>query len=212
MSDLSEVGSDFGYRFEPFGAADQPVHRKLTAIIRSATTDERFDPDKVECRVGSGHGEIDNLVIFHPWPFLNEYRLVAGRIAVIGRHNRKASAFTFGGSLHIDSNPSQTTAVFESPVPLLALLPENQFLTRLAAQAEALLARRQAEWDSQGQPDQFEARLAAADPQALYQACLQALGHSLGAGSALRDAQDKQLEHLIAAQGQSGGTPLEDLL
>jgi hypothetical protein len=212
MSDLSEVGADFGYRFEPPGAADQPIYRKLSAIIRTATTEERFDPDKLECRVAGAHGEVDNLVVFHPWPFLNEYRLVAGRLAIVGRHDKKVSAFTFGGSLRIDSKPDQTTGVFESPVPILALLPENPFLARLAAQAEGLLARRQAEWDSKGQLDQFEARLAAADPQALYQACLTALSQALPSGSQPLGPQDKHLEHFIAAESQPGGTALENLL
>jgi hypothetical protein len=211
MSDLSVIGSDFGYRFEPLGAADQPVHRKLTVVIRSKPTEERFDPDKLQCRVATTRGELEYLEVFHPWAFLADYRLAAGRIEIIGRHNKKAEAFSFGGRLHIDTNSDQTTAVCESPAPILALLTENPFLSTLAARAEALLARRQAEWDSRGQLEQYETRLAALDPLVLYHACLGGLRQSVAQGGTLGVTQDKQLEHLLAADPPAGD-PLEKLL
>lgn len=139
--------------------------------------------------------------------------MAAGRVTVLGRHDQKAEAFTFGGALRLESTADRTAAVFESTAPILALLPENPFLSRLAGQAEALLARRQAEWDSQGKPDQFEARLSKADPRALYQACLHAAHQALLSGGVLGGASDKALEHLILAEGDPGQTAkLEDLV
>ena len=213
MSDLPQVGSDFGYQFEPASAADQPGHRKLTVVMRSAATDEHFDPDKIECRVADSRDELDSLVIFHPWSLLSEYKVAAGRVTVMSRHGQKLEALMFGGTLRLDSSVGRTIAVFESTAPVLALLPEHPFLNRVAAEAEGLLARRQAAWDSQGQPGQFEARLARADPLALYQACLHTLRQALAHGGVFGGAPDKALEHLITAAGAAGyGETLEELV
>ena len=213
MSDLSQVGEDFGYRFEPACAADLPCHRKLTVVLRASPSDQHFDPEKLNCYVVNRQGEIEDLVVFHPWTFLNEYRVIAGHVMLLGRHNTKAEAFTFGGTLHLDDSADQLTAVLESPAPLLALLPENPFLSRLAAQCESLLARREAAWDSQGKPDEYDARLARVEPQALYQASLQALAHALAGGSVFGGPSDKTLEHYLAAEHPASDSPkLEDIL
>ncbi len=213
MSDLPQVGSDFGYRFEPDCAADQPGHRKLTVVMRSAATDEHFDPDKIECRVADSRGELDSLVIFHPWSLLGEYRVATGRVAVLSRHGQKVEALMFGGTLRLESSADRTTAVFQSTAPILALLPEHPFLSRVAAEAEGMLARRQAAWDSQGQPGQFEARLARAEPLALYQACLHSMRQALAHGGVFGGTPDKALERLISAAGAAGqGETLEEMV
>ena len=213
MSDLSQVGQEFGYRFDPPCAADQPRHRKLTAIIRDTPKGQYFQPEKLDCCVANQQGELDALTVAHPWTFLNAYRLVAGQLRLIGHNNARVEVFTFGGSLRLDDGADQLTAVLASPAPLLPLLPENPFLSRLAAECEAVLARRQAEWDSQGKPDDFEARLVAAEPLALYQAVLHELAQALAAGHVFGGLADKTLEHYLAAE-RAGGQParLEDLL
>jgi hypothetical protein len=214
MPDLAQVGEDFGYRFEPVCAADAPCHRKLTVVLRAEANDQHFDAEKLDCFAVNTQGDIDNLVVAHPWPFLDQYRVAAGRVTIIERGSQnKAQAFTFGSTLHLEQAADRVTALLESPAPVLALLPENPFLSRVAAQCEALLAERRAAWDMQGKRDEFERRLAKAEPAALYQAILQALAQSLAAGAVFGGPADKKLEKLLAAERRAGEAPaLEDIL
>jgi len=214
MPDLAQVGEDFGYRFEPMCAADVPCHRKLIVVLKAEANTQHFDAEKLDCFAVNTQGDIENLVVVHPWSFQDEYRVAAGRVTIIERGGqKKAQAFTFGTTLHLEQAADRLTALLESPAPILALLPENPFLSRVAAQCEAVLAERRAAWDTQGKRDEFERRLAKAEPAALYQAVLQALAQSLAAGAVFGGPTDKSLEKLLAAERRAGEAPaLEDIL
>jgi hypothetical protein len=98
----------------------------------------------------------------------------AGHICLEDRLGKQVTAFTFGSELHIDSDEQRTVCRFTSPAPILEHSRQRDSLeVLLGEEAEVLFAERRAA--ARNQEDGFDRRLAAADPQQLYLACLAAL-------------------------------------
>jgi hypothetical protein len=100
-------------------------------------------------------------------------------VIIEDRIGKAVEAFTYGGSLEIDTNEERTLCTLVSPASILDLSAEDDSLTRLpvthllAQETEILLAERRAAWAHN--PEQYDRRLAGSDPASLYAACLQAI-------------------------------------
>lgn len=171
MSIFQPVNEQLGYRFHPPVSEHDLGHPQLDVVIRPTPTGEHFDPESVTCLMATPDGST-RLYIVHPWTQETAYRLCAGEIDIEDARHEHVKAFTFGGELRIDSDTRRTVCQIISPAPLLeharqTLSPEEHLIEEVAI----LFAERRAAQDD----DAFERRLAAADPTALYRACLNAL-------------------------------------
>ncbi len=174
MLDQAFDTHELGYSFFPPGEPHEIGHPQLQIIIRPTPTEKHFDPEIVTCTVAPTSGGTDELRVHHPWVSEPTYRVCAGHVLIEDRKGKQVAAFTFGGALHIDSNDQRTMCRLTSPAPILQCsLTSDPLEVMLGEEVEILFAERRAAWLHD--EDAFDKRLAAADPLALYQACLRAL-------------------------------------
>ncbi len=164
---------NYGYIYHP------PVHTgeigapRLDIYLRSAPSGLHFDPEIVSFPIVNEHGDPQKLDVYHPWEYDLEYRLTAGRLVMADRRDKHFDAFIFGGDLRISSGVTETLCVVTSPAPILNLAPPLNAADFLATESEILLAERRAYWETQ--PEEFDRRLATAEPLELFHAILEAL-------------------------------------
>jgi hypothetical protein len=164
---------NFGYYFHP------PIHPgeigspELDIYLQATPSGEHFDPELVTVPVVGDHGHIQKLDIYHPWNYDLEYRVTAGRLLMADRHDKRFEAFTYGGQITMTNGQSETQCRLVSPAPIINLAPPLNAADFLATETEILMAERRAYWERQ--PDEFECRLAAAEPLELFHAVLESL-------------------------------------
>lgn len=171
MAVFQPVNEQLGYCFHPPADPHELGHPQLDVVLRATPTGEHFDPETLACFVATASGSM-KLHVLHPWTQDTTYRICAGEIVIEDARHEQVKAFTFGGTLHIDSDARRTVCRLASPAPLLeharqALSLEEHLIEEVAI----LFAQRRAVQDD----DVFDRRLAAADPLLLYRACLVAL-------------------------------------
>jgi hypothetical protein len=171
MAVFQPVNEQLGYCFHPPADPHELGHPQLDVVLRATPTGEHFDPEALTCLVATTTGST-RLHIGHPWTQDTTYRVCAGEIAIEDARHEQVKAFTFGGTLQIDTDARRTVCRLASPAPLLqhskqALSLDEHFIEEVAI----LFAQRRAVQDD----DDFERRLAAADPLLLYRACLKTL-------------------------------------
>jgi hypothetical protein len=171
MAITQPVNEQLGYCFHPPTTEHDLGYPQLDVVIRPAPTGEHFDPESFTCLAATANGST-RLRVAHPWTQENSYRICAGEIAIEDARSEQVKAFTFGGTLQIDSDERRTICQLTSPAPLLehsrrALSLEEHLIEEVAI----LFAQRRAAQDD----DAFDRKLAAADPLQLYHACLVAL-------------------------------------
>lgn len=165
---------DKGYYFYPPAHPHSPGHPRLDIYLRSAPTEQHFDPEQVKFAVVDPlDNGLHHLAVDYFWEGRMEHRLVIGRVTMIDRRGKTAEAFTFGGDLQIQRERDELRCIVKSPAPILSLISDQGVLAMLAQEVEVLLSERRAAWAAD--LDKYEQRLVAADPAALYFACLAAL-------------------------------------
>jgi hypothetical protein len=164
---------NYGYLYYP------PVHPgeigapRLDICLRSTPSGEHFDPEIVSFPIVNEHGDPQKLDVYHPWDYGLEYRLTAGRLVMSDRRGKHFDAFLYGGQLSLTIHAAETVCVVTSPAPILNLAPPLNAGDFLATESEIVLAERRAYWEKQ--PEEFDRRLAAAEPLELFHAILEAL-------------------------------------
>jgi hypothetical protein len=199
MSDFQPANEQLGYYFHPPQEAHAIGYSQLDVVIRPAPTGEHFDPRSLTCLTATDGGST-RLRVFHPWTHETTYRVCAGEIDLDDAREEHVKAFTFGGTLRVDSYAGRTLCQIVSPAPLLEHARQASSLPeRLIEEVQILFAERRAAQDD----DAFDRRLAAADPLQLYRACLVALDEKFASYPAADDARRhfKQFLH----------TPLQSL-
>jgi hypothetical protein len=167
---------DLGYYYHPQDHEGSPGSPCLEILLSVHPTGVHYDPERVRFTIAPPHGGIDYLTVHAPWrASADHYRVCAGRVLMEDRHGKDEEAFSFGGDLTIRTEEDRVRCVLISPAPIIDLCygeaPDPACL--LAEEVEGLLARRRAAWGRD--PDEYEARLAACDPFALYTACVAAI-------------------------------------
>lgn len=211
MSALQPVNEQLGYCFHPPQEAHTIGHPQLDVVLRPAPTGEHFDPESFMCLVATPNGAT-RLHITHSWTLDTMYRVCAGDVLIEDRLHERLQAFTFGGTLHIDSDARRTICRLISPAPLLEHTQQMTSLEEyLIEEVCILFAERRAAQDD----DVLEQRLSVADPLQLYQACLAALRAKFEHFPAADDTQRrlKQFLHSTAHSQQAEAVPaLAELL
>jgi hypothetical protein len=162
----------------------QPGPRLLVAL-RDRPTLEHFDPEVVtywEARGGRGHVE----TLDHGTPVPRAVPWSWGPIRVTDRVPVSNGFLGFGGTLLADSTDGLTTYVaFTSRAPIVRWAGHSQGVDSMADEVGAFFARLMVPVDYQ---PGAEARIAAADPEALYAVFLQHSIERLHRSRRLRDA------------------------
>ncbi len=165
------AGQELGYRFYPSADPRDPGHPQLDVMIHAAPSGGHFDPELCVCLVAEKNSSTA-LHVLHPWTQERTYRVCAGDVVVEDRKHEQVKAFTFGGTLAIDTDQRGTVCRLTSPAPLLEYsLQPTALGQQLIDEVNILFAERRAAQDE----DVFAQRLAAAEPVRLYRACVTAL-------------------------------------
>jgi hypothetical protein len=200
---------ELGYSFLP-AEAHEIGHAQLTVVIRPAPTEQHFDPEVAVCTVAAIGGGVSALRVHHPWVLDTPYRVCAGHIYLEDRKGKQVTAFTFGGTLHIDSDVHRTVFHFTSPAPILEHSRQRDTLeVLLGEEVEILFAERRAA--ARNQADGFDRRLAAADPLQLYLACLAALRTKIDQWPAWEEPIHLEFKHFLhtTLERRSGDAAIE---
>lgn len=150
---------------------------RLDINISEAPSGKHFDPAVVYLPVKDSLDLIERLAIHHPWTFANTYRASVGLVEIVDRLGKKQEAYTFGGSLNIETQDVETNCILESPAPILEISSANPAMMMFIEETEILFAQRRAAL--LGESRDYETLLANADPLVLYMACLKALDNKL---------------------------------
>jgi hypothetical protein len=211
MAILQPVNEQLGYCFHPSADPHGLGHPQLDVVLRPTPSGEHFDPEALMCLVATANGSA-RLHVAHPWIQDTTYRVCAGEIAIEDARHEQVKAFTFGGTVQIDTDARRTVCRLASPVPLLQHSQQALALDEhLIEEVTILFAERRAVQDE----DDFERRLAAADPLRLYQACLKILNEKFEHFPATDDIQRrfKQFLHSAAQAATENNIPaLAELL
>ncbi len=211
MATLQPVNEQLGYYFHPSTATAAVGHPQLDVVLRPDPTGEHFDPLFFLCQAADGKKSTP-LHVQHPWHQDTSYRICTGEIVIEGQRHSQVTAFTFGGTLRIDSDSRRTVCQLSSSAPILEHSQRPDTLEeRLSEEVNILFAERRAAQDE----DAFAGRMAAADPAALYHACLAALLEKFQAFPPVDELQRrfKQFLHAAAQEmPEENGPALADLL
>jgi hypothetical protein len=163
-----------GYFFHPRRHPESPGHPQLDVVLRPEPTRRHFDPEWIALKVAVQRARVGHLTVHHPWRRLSHrFRTCAGRVVWGDRKGETIAAFTFGGELRIQSKETYTLCTLASPAPILSVSRRFSIPAMLALEVEVLLAERRAAWVHD--LESYDKRLAAAEPSAIYRACLRAL-------------------------------------
>lgn len=195
MSDFQPANEHLGYYFHPPLEAHAIGYSQLDVVIRPAPTGEHFDPQSLTCLIATDGGST-RLHVLHPWTQETAFRVCAGEIDIADARGEHVTAFTFGGTLRVDSDSGRTLCQIVSPAPLLEHARQASSLPeQLIEEVQILFAERRATQDD----DAFERRLAAAEPLPLYRACLAALNEKFAHFPATDDAHRRFKQYLHTA-------------
>lgn len=195
MAIFQPVNEQLGYAFHPAVDPHGIGHPQLDVVIRPTPTREHYDPESFTCLIATTGGTAP-LHVPHPWNQETTYRVCAGEIVIEDARHEQVKAFTFGGTLRIDSDARRTICQLTSPAPLLERSRQTLSLEEhLLEEVAILFAQRRAAQDD----DVFERRLAAADPLQLYHACLVALNEKFAHFPATDDAHRRFKQFLLNA-------------
>jgi hypothetical protein len=201
---------ELGYSFYPSEEPHNLGHPELKVIIRPTPGEKHYDPETVTCTIASPGGGGEVLRIQHPWVLDTHYRVCAGHFTLEDRKGKCVVAFTFGGELHLDSNETRTICRLTSTAPILEQSQPRASLERLLSEeVEILLAERRAAWLQDEWT--YEKRLAAADPQPLYYACLAALREKIDRWPEWEEPVYREFKRFLhaALRPASGEAPLD---
>ncbi len=209
---------NLGYTLYPPRREHEPGYARLDVALRDLPTEHHFDPETLEMTVYSSEGGVETVVFEHPWREQLAYQACIGPIYIMDRKNKHVAAFTFGGTVQIDVFDDYTLLKLESAAPILI---KDNFCTPdglLVDEAEIVLAQRRVAYGIN--QDEYDRRLAQADPLALYYCVLKRMTNRMDTLPACDNRSLADLKHLVrneivALQGLLQGSTrveIEDLL
>ena len=191
MSHQNEIQNHFGYLCTQPPYENAPGGAQLHVYVRKNPTGQHYDPVKLQMTIKDEAGKgVTTLVVEYPWPGKARYQAIAGRLTLTDHIGKEVTLFTFGGTLNVEPQEQLVHCALISPVSILNWQNGNELPAKLAAEAEIVLAERQAFYAATDE-GLFGYKLAAADPKILYAAILQTLLQKL---SKFREIELQALE------------------
>jgi hypothetical protein len=199
------MAQELGYTFSPGRRASELGFSSLKIVICIKPSHLHFDPKSVSLNVYSQASGTNSLTIQHGGGPESQYQVVAGPIHIEDKIGKVVAAVCFGGVLMIDaSDPECTICTLSSPAPILGNFSEHSVARILAEETQILLAERQSAWE--GKEDEYERRLGAIEPLALYYACLASLQEHLKKIHMLNEEESNRALAVIKAELQHRAT------
>ena len=185
LADTQRELGHLGFVLRDGSAAGATPGPRLLVALRDHPTFEHFDPELVTFwEAKGGKGRVASLDRSEPHPEVRPWSW--GPIRVTDRIPVSNQFLGFGGTLLVDARDATSTyAAFTSRAPIVRWAGHSQGVDPLVDEIGAFFARLMVPVDYQ---EGAEARIATADPEALYAVFL---GHSLARirrSSRLRDA------------------------
>lgn len=173
MSEPSEtVLPQIGYLYHYPRLEHPSDHFRLDIFIFPEPTEQHFDIERAQFLVSTKEGDIENLVVSHPWVFEKEAQVCTGLLQMKDRKGKKEEAYTFGGQLTVKTEDRLTNCTLVSSAPLLRISGATSQHALFIEEVEILMAERKALYSKS---HEFDRKLILANPQDLYRACLEAL-------------------------------------
>ena len=157
---------ELGYYFYPSRDPEALGHPGLDVRVYAEPTTEHYDAERAEFRILGSKGNLEELIIVHPWGAAEQYQVCLGRIVLRDRKDKVVQAFSFGGELSIQVEPDYTLCRLRSDLPILDLVGEEGLELFLVSEIEVILSELRA-----GQAvddDDIERALCAIEPVMLY--------------------------------------------
>jgi hypothetical protein len=193
LSDAAGELAHLGFVLRDGGRAGTIPGPRLLVAFRDHPTLEHFDPEEAtfwEAHAGRGRlARLDHATLL---PLGRPFSW--GRIRVTDRIPVTNQFLSFGGTLLGDRlDPHQVIVAFASRVPIVRWAGHSQGVDPMADDIGSFFARLMVPVDFQ---PEAEARIAAAEPEALYAAFLQHAAGQRRAGSRLREADPATASHI----------------
>jgi hypothetical protein len=162
---------ELGYFLHPAQHPSDPGHPELEINIVDAPEHQHYDTRQATFTVAY-FGGVSKLDIRHPW-HSSHYHVCAGPILLLDFVDKPVEMFSFGGEMEVTEGSARTHCRLKSSAPIFWVTDEGMSATVLSEEFISMLARRHAAWA--GNPNEYEARLAKADPLQIYIASLNAI-------------------------------------
>jgi hypothetical protein len=189
LAEATEELAKLGFVLRDGGRAGTIPGPRLLVAFRAEPTLRHFDPEEATFwAIRDGRGRLDRITREVEVPLSRPFSW--GRIVVRDRIPVTNQFLSFGGTLLAGApDEGQTLVAFTSRAPIVRWAGHSQGVDPLADEIGAFFARLMVPVDFQADA---EARIGAADPEALYAAFLQNIECRLPQGGPLR-ADDPQL-------------------
>ena len=185
LTDAETELAHLGFELRDGGRPGTIPGPRLLVALRDRPTLEHFDPEEVTFwEAHDGRGRLARFDREVAVPCSRPFSW--GRIQVTDRIPVSNEFLTFGGTLRAAARDERATVLaFTSRAPIVRWAGHSQGVDPYTDEVGAFFARLMVPIDYQ---EQAEARIAAADPEALYAAFVRYGVHRLKQGSRLRDA------------------------
>ena len=183
-SSLLQLIENWGYYLLPKTHPCSPGFGGLLVAIREQPTQMHFDPEMIEMRFAD-QGDSAWTVLRLNTSVHGTRQVLAGRVMVCDRLEKRIPFFTFGATLTASYGPHEVIYAVRSPAPVLQIDEGfNGAANQLSTEAEVLIGLWQAQY---GRKEEGVNRLLARlDPCALYQMSLDRLMKRYAEQSGLR--------------------------
>jgi hypothetical protein len=172
-SSLLQIIEHWGYYLLPKTRDCSPGFGGLLVAIREQPTQLHFDPEMIELRFAD-QGDASWTMLRLNTPFHGTRQVLAGRVMVCDRLEKRIPFFTFGAALTASYAIGEVIYAFRSSAPVLQIEEDfNAAASQLYTEAEVLIGLWQAHYGrSEAGLNRLMSQL---DPCVLYQMCLQRL-------------------------------------
>ncbi len=176
MKQQYPTNTNFGYTFTHEKHTPEAGFPNLRVFLRKIPSGTHFDPETMTL-TSVTDGMPNTVVIRHPTQLHGNLQVVAGRVVLTDRRQKKVEFFTFGGRLIVDQQADYVECTLNSSAPIYLLDDRESAPALFAEDAEIMLAERRASYIPD--EEEFDKRLAQTEPFDLFVAVLNAVAEKL---------------------------------
>ncbi len=168
--------TNFGYTFTHEKHTPDAGFPNLRVFLRKVPSGVHFDPETMAL-TSVANGMPDDVVIHHPTQLHGNLQVLAGRVVLTDRRQKKVEFFTFGGRLIVDQQADYVECTLNSSAPIYLLDDRESAPALFAEDAEIMLAERRASYIPN--EEEFDKKLVHVAPFDLFIAVLNEVAEKL---------------------------------